>query len=467
MAEPNVLPLRASVDFAAGTRESILEQWYADAERLGVNARFEASVSDVSGKRGKFKITLADGETVGADNVVLAIGMQGNLRKLGRPGEDLPFVQYQLDDPEAYGDETIAVVGAGDAAIENALGLVKQNRVIVVNTRDEFTRAKDANEKAILQAIEDESVAMECFYDTTVDRVDAFEDDSEYAGQITLDTSDGKAEINVHRVIARIGAIPPRAFVESCGVAFPSDDPNAIPEVTSEYESNVAGLYIVGALAGYPLIEQALNQGSGGQSNILGNEVEPADTPLLREKFAAIPGGEDVPATLAMIRSGCRCWPRSPACSCASSCSTARSTPRPRATRCPLQGLHRLDLLDPPGRGAHPRAAGRSQRPPRADHAEPGPVLRRDEPDLRAAPLRDRDGRQGLPRDRELAALAADVDALGRCRAPDGRGVVPAARDPVPDRAGLQLRRPRRAGEDGHGGEVRRRRGDLPRGRRR
>ncbi len=33
MAEPVVLPLRASVAFEAGTRETILDRWYADATR--------------------------------------------------------------------------------------------------------------------------------------------------------------------------------------------------------------------------------------------------------------------------------------------------------------------------------------------------------------------------------------------------------------------------------------------------
>lgn len=304
MAEPNVLPLRAPVSFEAGTRERILEQWQADADRHGVNVRFDATVTAISGSRGEFELTLADGDTVQADNVVLAIGMQGNLRKLGRPGEDLPFVQYQLDDPDAYSDETIVVVGAGDAAIENALGLVKQNRVIIVNTRDEFTRAKDANNQAILSAIESDSVAMECYYESGVDRIDALEDDPDgFRGQLTLDTKDGKAELKIHRLIARIGAIPPRGFVESCGVEFPSDDPNSIPSVSSQYESNVPGLYIVGALAGYPLIKQALNQGYEVVEYILGNPVEPADTPLLREKFATIPGGDkDVVATLDWIQ---------------------------------------------------------------------------------------------------------------------------------------------------------------------
>ena len=70
---------------------------------------------------------------------MLAIGMQGNLRTLGVPGENLPNIQYQLDDPRAFGGETIIVVGAGDAAIENALALAdNDNRVILLNRNERW-----------------------------------------------------------------------------------------------------------------------------------------------------------------------------------------------------------------------------------------------------------------------------------------------------------------------------------------
>ena len=80
-----------------------------------------------------------------AENVVLAIGLQGNIRKLTVPGAELPFVQYQLDDPDEYQNESIAVIGGGDAGIENALGLVAGNAVTLVVNSPEFVTAKPAN----------------------------------------------------------------------------------------------------------------------------------------------------------------------------------------------------------------------------------------------------------------------------------------------------------------------------------
>ena len=64
-------------------------------------------------------------------------------------------MQYQLDDPDEYKDETIVVVGAGDAAIENALALAEQNRVILINRNEEFARCKEGNLTLVLTAIKD------------------------------------------------------------------------------------------------------------------------------------------------------------------------------------------------------------------------------------------------------------------------------------------------------------------------
>lgn len=302
MAEPGVLPVRSPLPFKAGSREDVLDAWNRRAAELRVSLRHGGEVKAIAGGRGAFTLTLVSGETLEADTVVLAIGLQGNIRKLGAPGEDLPVVQYQLDDPDAYQNETIVVVGAGDAAIENALALARHNRVLVVNRKGEFSRAKEANNQAILAAIGSKSVPLDCFYNTSVEKVEMADAGSRRAN-IALNTADGRTEVPCDRVLARLGAAPPREFVEACGVQFPSRDPGAVPAVSAQYESNVPGLYIVGALAGYPLIKQAINQGYEVIEFIQGHAVEPADTPLLRDKFKVMGDGQtDVDAVLARIR---------------------------------------------------------------------------------------------------------------------------------------------------------------------
>ena len=168
MAEPAVLPIRSKIAFEAGTRETILDTWNENITKINANLKFNSEVQKIKRNGNVFQIDTKDGQYT-ADNIVLSIGIQGNVRKLGVAGEDLEFVQYQLDDPDEYIDETIVVVGAGDAAIENAIALSKNNKVIILNRRDEFARAKEGNLNAILSAIEKGSI--ECIYNANASKV--------------------------------------------------------------------------------------------------------------------------------------------------------------------------------------------------------------------------------------------------------------------------------------------------------
>lgn len=299
MAEPGYLPLRSSIGFDVGTREQVLNAWGGGLEQWQVDIKYNAEVRSIEGSKGAFTLRTVDGGTVQAENVVLAIGVQGNPRKVEAPGGDLPFIQYTLDDPDEYRDEAIVVIGAGDSAIENALGLAKQNDVFVVNRRDEFARAKPGNLDKILAAIEDGAIT--CFYNSAVERVDAGGDGGK-PGLLTLKTANGEAQVACNRIIARLGAIPPRKFVEGCGIKFPGPEPTALPELTAQYESNVPGLYVVGALGGYPLIKQAMNQGYEVVEYLLGRDIRPADHELLAERLAPLPYELDVDVCMKLLQ---------------------------------------------------------------------------------------------------------------------------------------------------------------------
>ena len=298
MAEPGFLDLRSDLRFRAGKREEILEAWQEDSQRIGVNVRFNAEVRKITGQRGDFLIDTAAGE-IRAEVVVLAIGLEGNPRRLGISGEESSGVQYQLDDPKEYRDETILVVGAGDAAIENALALAEQNEVWIVNRGNEFSRAKDKNLADILAAINDESSRLDCLYEARIKRI------MPRPGAVVaavLDTPSGERCIECHRIIARLGADPPRRFVESIGIRLPNARPDAIPELTDHYESNVPGVFIVGSLAGYPLIKQAMNQGYDVVEFINGSNIKPADYPLLESQLCGLPFDLDADALLARFK---------------------------------------------------------------------------------------------------------------------------------------------------------------------
>jgi cGMP-dependent protein kinase 2 len=297
MATPSQLVLRADVDFAAGKREPILETWNDQTRANQVNVRLNAEVAAITGTVGDFKIELADGTIFCAETVVLAIGTQGNPNLMRCPGGDLPHVQYSLDDPGAFIDEHIAVIGAGDAGIENALGLAadpeQRNHVTIINRSAEFTTAKDANIKALTEAGDAGRIIIRT--GTTPSRVEL--------GFITYDTPDGEARVRCDRIVARMGSAPPRKFVESCGVTFSSEERTAYPTLTPTFESTTPGIFVVGALAGYPLIKHCMNQGHDVVEFINGNTaLKPADEPILAAKFKNLPGPKSVDDWLEFLR---------------------------------------------------------------------------------------------------------------------------------------------------------------------
>jgi CRP-like cAMP-binding protein/thioredoxin reductase/Pyruvate/2-oxoacid:ferredoxin oxidoreductase delta subunit len=299
MAEPRALPLRSPLPFTASLREVVLHTWEKTIAEHNINVRYGAKVVSIHRGTASLEIELADGGKLTADHVVLAIGVQGNLRKLEIPGGDMPQIQYQLDDPQAYQDETIVVIGGGDSAVENALALTGRNQIIILNRAEDFSNCKDINLSQLMDARK--RGALDWLVETRPQSIQA-NDRGEFPITVFANTPNGIERIPCHRVIARLGALPSRPQLEAFGVGFSTPDPAALPVLSPHYESSVLGLYIIGSLAGYPLIKQGINQGYEVIEYILGNQVEPADTALLREKFASFCNDRGVDDVLEKIR---------------------------------------------------------------------------------------------------------------------------------------------------------------------
>jgi cGMP-dependent protein kinase 2 len=297
MATPSQLVLRSDLNFDAGKRELVLGTWDEQTAGHDVNVRLNSEVKAIEGEAGNFQIVFADGETIAAENIVLAIGTQGNPNLVRCPVDEGAVVQYTLDDPGEYVDEHIAVIGGGDAGIENALGLAadpeQNNSVMLVNRSAEFATAKDANVKALMAAAD--AGRMTILTETTASQI--------CKGEIVFDTRDGESKVRCDRVIARMGSAPPRAFVEACGAEFSGPDRTAFPKLSPTFESNKKGVYVIGALAGYPLIKHCMNQGHDVVEFINGNTtLKPADEPILEAKFKDLPGGRSVDEWLEFLR---------------------------------------------------------------------------------------------------------------------------------------------------------------------
>ena len=283
MAEPSILPLRDGMPFLAGKREDILARWEDEVTRQSIAVHYHKRVTAIQrdASSGVFTLTCEDASLYRSRHVVLGIGLQGNIRKLDIPGNDHPRVQYTLSDPDAFKGETIVVIGSGDAGIENALALCKNNTVFLMNRSEEFNSCKDGNRDLILAA--EKAGRISILYQST--SVELRHDSASKPLELVIDGRNGRESIHCDRIVARLGATPPRKLIESFGVEFPNNHPASLPVLSENFESSVPGMFIVGALGGYPLIKQAMNQGHEVIDTINGLPVTRMDEPILRQRL--------------------------------------------------------------------------------------------------------------------------------------------------------------------------------------
>ena len=275
MAEPVMIPARGDLPFEAGSREQILAAWqqYTDSRRL--NVAYNAEVKSIRKEGDRFRIKTAAGAEYDAGKVVLAMGTQGNPRKLGCPGEDLPHVRYRLNDPAEHAEQDILVVGAGDSALEIAIALSDENRVGLIVRAAEITRANEILIKDVLSR--QASGRMTIYFNTTVKQV--------FDGYCDLNVRGEVTRVPAELLFLKLGADAPRKFFESVGIRYSGAGPDARPILSQVYESSVPGLFLIGAASGRDLIKLGMNQGWEVVEHLMGREVEPADEAVLKERL--------------------------------------------------------------------------------------------------------------------------------------------------------------------------------------
>ena len=121
-------------------------------------------------------------------------------------------------------------------------------------------------------------------------------------GIVRIEGRDGELNVPADRLIARLGSAPPRKLLESFGIEFTGNEKEALPKISARFESNITGMYVVGAIAGYPLIKNCINQGFDAIEYINGNlDLASVDEPLLAAKFESLPVQHTVEAWLCLL----------------------------------------------------------------------------------------------------------------------------------------------------------------------
>jgi thioredoxin reductase (NADPH) len=153
MTSPMDLSLYGKIKLYETNKSELLDLWQTVLRKNSITVRENSKVDLISSEGEIFKVTTLNGEQITTTSVLLAIGRRGTPRKLNIPGEMKEKVAYRLLEAEGISGKDIIVVGGGDSAVESALLLSEENRVILSYRNEVFSRLKPKNSAELNKAI--------------------------------------------------------------------------------------------------------------------------------------------------------------------------------------------------------------------------------------------------------------------------------------------------------------------------
>jgi thioredoxin reductase (NADPH) len=225
------------------TRRQALAYYRMVVEHYDIPIALYEEVQEVRKEGDEFTVhtrRMQGPRTLRARSVALATGYFFNPRRLGVPGEDLPWVAHNYKEPYPHFGQDVVVVGAGNTAAEAALDLWRNSVRVTVIHRGAAVKAgvKYWVKPDMENRIEEGSIPA--LFNT---QVRAFLPE----GGVELLTPEGPRVLPAQAAYVLIGYQPDADFERRCGVEL---DPETLIPVYDPVtcESNVPGLYVAGTL---------------------------------------------------------------------------------------------------------------------------------------------------------------------------------------------------------------------------
>ena len=188
-------------------------------------------------KDGDYRVVTSDSGEVRAKAVIIAAG--STLRQLGIPGEEEFFgrgvSQCATCDGPLYMNQTVAVVGGGDSATDEALVLTEYcEKVLLIHRRDSF-RAQ----KALVDQVTSNR-KIEVLWNTVIEEVAGADTVSVLKIRNTVTNLENALELS--GLFVYVGLEPASGFVDGL---LKTDNAGHIP-VNVSMETEVPGVYAIG-----------------------------------------------------------------------------------------------------------------------------------------------------------------------------------------------------------------------------
>jgi thioredoxin reductase (NADPH) len=220
------------------------------ADRMVHHARYknvpmleDTPVESIDKEENMFRITMPKGQFL-TKTVILAIGMGlFEPRKMGIPSEkefENRGVTYAVPNMDIYRGQRVLVVGGGDSAVENAVGLSSVAKVTLIHRRESL-RAIESNLEVL------ENSLVEVVLNTELKE---FKGDDRLRKVILYNNKDDRSyEVDVNLVVINIGFSPDLSLVDKAGV----ENTGAHIQIDrANMNTNVPGIFACGDIVEYP-----------------------------------------------------------------------------------------------------------------------------------------------------------------------------------------------------------------------
>ncbi len=178
-----------------------------------------------------------------AKNVIIATGFYDLPYKLEIPGEELKKVKHYYDDPHPYFGMKIAIVGAGNSAVDVALETFRKGCkevTMIIREPKLNSNIKYWVKPDIENRIKENSI--KAYFNSKITKVT---DKS-----IEVKTNNKKIQLENDFVLAMTGYQPNFNFLKKIGIKIRTDKNNTPLHDKKTMETNISGLYLAGVICG-------------------------------------------------------------------------------------------------------------------------------------------------------------------------------------------------------------------------
>lgn len=223
------------------TRKEALEYYRRVVSHYKLNTRLYEKVLSIKSSENGFLVHTQK-ERLSFEKVIIATGFYSQPQLMNVPGEDLPKVKHYYDEPHPYSGQKVAIIGAGNSAVDAALESYRAGAQVTMLIRG--NEIKPSVKYWVKPDIENriKENAIRGLFNTRILQIKE--------KSIVIETEGNTEEIDNDFVLAMTGYRPDYNLLTSIGIDIQNDESETPFYNEETHETNINGLFLAGVICG-------------------------------------------------------------------------------------------------------------------------------------------------------------------------------------------------------------------------